>query len=298
MFFKLYFITLLMTSSEINFILEELCWAKLKGYPWWPAIIVEIQTTNEGKYYKVLYTCEKNYSLINEKNIKKWKDNYEELKIGENDGIKKKQNKSSFICALKIADLYYEGKINLDDHNNFLIKYPKAKERNQITLVEKYFEEIIKNKKEPPENIICNEIMNDNCSLNENKEGKKGESFIGKKRNNSKTEENKEEKDDKNNVAEKEDNNEENLTQEDLDKIQEIAKKISLNVDAILEKAKKDRDYFANKFKNKTKYNFKNNKYLTLKEDFLNYSKIIGEVLDVPISICNKIDEININIDK
>ena len=32
-----------------EFKIKELCWAKIKGFPWWPAIIREIKYSNNKK---------------------------------------------------------------------------------------------------------------------------------------------------------------------------------------------------------------------------------------------------------
>ena len=58
-------------EDELDYKINELCWAKLKGYPWWPALIKDIYFSNKKKVYFVGYLCEKNGSPLNEKKYKK-----------------------------------------------------------------------------------------------------------------------------------------------------------------------------------------------------------------------------------
>ena len=48
-------------KEKQDFIVNELCWAKIKGYPWWPAIIRDIFIENNKKFYFVGYFCEKKW---------------------------------------------------------------------------------------------------------------------------------------------------------------------------------------------------------------------------------------------
>jgi len=55
--------------SEVNFTEEEIVWAKLRGYPWWPALILSIKKDkdlDEEKYRVVFFG---NYSQANLKKI-------------------------------------------------------------------------------------------------------------------------------------------------------------------------------------------------------------------------------------
>ena len=45
-------------NQKEEFKIKELCWAKLKGFPWWPALIREIKYSNNEKYYNIGYICE------------------------------------------------------------------------------------------------------------------------------------------------------------------------------------------------------------------------------------------------
>ena len=57
-------------QEDNEFTINELCWAKLKGYPWWPAIIKDIiLSKNKKKCYIVGYFCEKRGSSLSEINI-------------------------------------------------------------------------------------------------------------------------------------------------------------------------------------------------------------------------------------
>ena len=46
-------------TEQNDFKIKELCWAKIKGYPWWPAIIRDIQISGNIKKFLVGYLCEK-----------------------------------------------------------------------------------------------------------------------------------------------------------------------------------------------------------------------------------------------
>ncbi len=130
---------------EEKFNQGEIVWTKLKGYPWWPALIKDIYFSNKKKVYFVGYLCEKNGSPLNEKNIKKWNINYDLFKDGGKN-IKNPNKNNDFICALKIANMYNEGKINERDHDSFLEKYQNNKERHNLKNIESFFNYVIKEK--------------------------------------------------------------------------------------------------------------------------------------------------------
>ena len=170
-------------KSEVeDFKKKELCWAKIKGYPWWPAIIRDIFISKDKKNYFVGYLCEKNGSSLSEMSIKKWKENYEKYKDG---GLKQKNSnntKNDFLSALTIGNMYYEGKIDSDDHENFLNVYQNSKERHSMENIEKFFNKVIKEKQEK----IQKEEKQKQIKINKEKEkivNKTNKKLIGRKRN-------------------------------------------------------------------------------------------------------------------
>lgn len=229
-------------QEDNEFTINELCWAKLKGYPWWPAIIKDIiLSKNKKKSYIVGYFCEKRGSSLNEINIKKWKENYEMFKNGKGKG-KQKTSGNDFISSLAVAKMYDEGKIDINDHESFLNKYQNNKDRHSLKNIHSYFSEIIKKKKEDQEDKenIKNEkrenaenILKSNEKIVDNNSDKK---LLRKKRNISKNKELIEIKNEK--------NNEFNIKQKDLNKIDDLVNNIAYNVDEILIKSEKYQKFF------------------------------------------------------
>ena len=277
---------------------KELVWAKLKGFPWWPAIIRDIYISKNKRCYYVGYLCEKNGSSLNENNIKKWKPNYEIFKNGNTNKINSKNAKTSsikndFLCALELANMYYEEKIDEKDHQKFLDKFQNKKERHNLQNIESFFKNIIKEKLDPKyeeKKINENKIIN----TNDNKDIAKIDSFkklIGKKRNysaekeNNKTKENKEEKGKK--------NNEINMKQKEIDKMDDIINTITYNIDEILIKSEKYQKFFAKECKEKN-ISINDNKNIKTKIELIKYLKSMIEILDIPINLNNIIQNMNI----
>ena len=126
-------------QEDNEFTINELCWAKLKGYPWWPAIIKDIiLSKNKKKCYIVGYFCEKRGSSLSEINIKKWKQNYEIFKDGKGKG-KQKNSGNDFISSLTVAKMYDEGKIDINDHESFVNKYQNNKDRHSLKNIKDFF---------------------------------------------------------------------------------------------------------------------------------------------------------------
>ena len=50
-------------TEQNDFKIKELCWAKIKGYPWWPAIIRDIYNAGNNKLFFVLVIFVKGMAL-------------------------------------------------------------------------------------------------------------------------------------------------------------------------------------------------------------------------------------------
>lgn len=272
-------------ENEQDFKINEICWAKLKGYPWWPALIKDIFFEKNKKYYFVGYFCEKNGSSLNINNIKKWNINYELFKAG-GENLKKNNSKNDFLSALKVANMYNEGKINFKDHENFINKFTSNKDRHNLYYIETFFKGIIKEKIEK-EKHINEKKMNNNKSKNTPKK------LIGKKRKISKEKEKEKgkinEKEGKKSVIK---DNEINMAQKELNKIDDLINIITFNVDQIMIKNEKYQKFFEQECKEKN-ISITDNKNIKTKIELIKYLQIINEILDIPISLNNMIQNIN-----
>ena len=104
-----------------EFKIKELCWAKIKGFPWWPAIIREIKYSNNKKYYNIGYICESKGSDLDGSSLKKWQENYELFKQGWTSPKDKRSLKQNdFDCSLAMADKLSEGKLTPEEHDKYL----------------------------------------------------------------------------------------------------------------------------------------------------------------------------------
>ena len=264
-------------KEKQDFIVNELCWAKIKGYPWWPAIIRDIFIENNKKFYFVGYFCEKNGSALNEKNIKKWIDNYELFKDGGG------TNKNDFFAALTVANMYYERKIDSKDHQNFLNKYKSNKERHNLQNVETFFKTMIKEKIEKDTKLKDKKPNKNNSSKTK---------LIGKKRTNKDKDKDKEKNNDDAGKISVIKDNEININQRDLNKIDDLVKNITFNVEQILIKNEKYQKFFEQECKEKN-ISINDNKSIKTKIELIKYLQIISEVLDVPISLNNMVQSMN-----
>ena len=282
-------------QEDNEFTINELCWAKLKGYPWWPAIIKDIIVSkNKKKCYIVGYFCEKRGSSLSEANIKKWKQNYEIFKDGKGKG-KQKNSGNDFISSLTVAKMYDEGKIDINDHESFVNKYQNNKDRHSLKNIKDFFSEIIKKKKENQENkenkenkenIKKEEENDENVLIANTKEvgNNSDKKLLRKKRNISKNKEIIEIKDEK--------DNEFNIKQKDLNKIDDLVNNIAYNVDEILIKSEKYQKFFDKECKERN-ISMRDNKAINMKLELIKYLETMTEVLNVPINLNNMIQSIN-----
>ena len=137
---------------EAQFLIGEIVWAKLKGYPWWPGKIVE-QINSD---YKVLFYKENNYSILQKKNILKFEENKKRFLYKKNKNV---------LAAVKLAELDKTNSLQLNKECIFHVSNSSVKSENKIT---KNFS-INKNYKKVKEKIPCSNVINiDKKKLNLN----------------------------------------------------------------------------------------------------------------------------------
>jgi len=282
-------------KQEDTFKLKELCWAKIKGYPWWPGIIRNIYNLNGEEFYFVAYLCENNGSVLNRNAIKKWESNYELFREGKTNSKNGKGStiNNDFKSALAVAILYCEGKINDVDHDKFLNKYQTNKDRHNIANIESFFNNIIQEKLEKEKEKEKNkkeELINKNTNKeikNKTKNKSNKKKLIGKKRNLSKAKP--PEKQEKKSVIK---DNEINMTQKELNKIDDLISNITYNIDEIMIKSEKYQKFFSKECKEKN-ICIHDNKSIKTKIELIKYLQIMNDILNVPINLNKMILNIN-----
>ena len=65
-----------MDSSNTNFSVGEIVWGKIKGYPWWPAMITETRDDNREKKYICNFIGDNSHASLIKRDLAK----FEELK--------------------------------------------------------------------------------------------------------------------------------------------------------------------------------------------------------------------------
>ena len=280
-------------KNKEDFKINELCWAKIKGFPWWPALIKDIKYLNKDKKYTIGFICENKGSDLDSINLKKWKKNYDKFKTGwilPKDKKSFKQN--DFECSLLMADKYYEGIINSEEHYNFLIKYNTTKERHSLYNIHNFIKEIESQKKENKD-IKKNEEFKKvkekyNIEINESKiKYENKNKMIGRKRKKKIQKQIIELSDD-----EKENENENQnkkieefeMTRKDLDKSDKLLKSLTNNLDEIVIRSEKYQKYFEKECKEKNISSL-NDKNIKTKIELVNYIQIMNDVLNIPISL-------------
>ena len=86
------------------FTVDEIVWGKIKGYPWWPAMITEIEEDNKEKKYKVNFIGNNRHANLKKRNIGKF-----EKEFKNHSNTKKKDLLESIKTA---SDLFYNKKVN------------------------------------------------------------------------------------------------------------------------------------------------------------------------------------------
>ena len=157
-----------MKKSEEYYREKEVCWIKLKGYPWWPGIINKIINKNQKLVYEVIYLGEKDKLNISQGFMKKWKDNYDKYKLCFDSGRKiEKKIRTSFDCALKVAELLIEQKITIDETFSFPKHFQIIKRKRNKESIIKYINDINANQ---TDNKVNNKIITDDFDINLNNE--------------------------------------------------------------------------------------------------------------------------------
>jgi hypothetical protein len=266
-----------------EFKIKELCWAKIKGFPWWPAIIREIKYSNNKKYYNIGYICESKGSDLDGSSLKKWQENYDLFKQGWTTPKDKKSLKQNdFDCSLAMADKLAEGKLTPEEHDKYLSKYKTKKERNSLYNIHEFLKEI-ESKKENKENQK-KEAENE---IEEKPEKKK---LLGRKRKEKVIEivddENKSE-----NVKETKENKNEDfeMSKKDLNKTDALVKNITSNLDEIIIKTEKYQKFFEKECKDKN-ISFLDDKNIKTKIELVKYIQIVNDVFDTPIKMEKVLD--------
>ena len=131
--------------SNMSFNVGEIIWAKIRGYPWWPAIITGTEDDNREKKYAVLFIGDNTHSSL----AKKYLDKFEKgLKI-----YSSTKKKNLLESIEKAKEIYY-------NKNGIKEKEIKCMMKKDI----KYKE---KEKEKHPNNNINNNVNN---SYNNNRE--------------------------------------------------------------------------------------------------------------------------------
>ena len=265
-------------NKKEEFKIKELCWAKIKGFPWWPALIREIKYSNNEKYYNIGYICESKGSDLDGSKIKKWKENYESFKQGWTlPKDKKSLKQNDFECSLAMADKLFSKQISPEDHDKFILKYKTKKERHSLYNINEFLTEIEKEKR-----------INDENKENQNNSEKK--KLLGRKRKEKVIEivddENKSE-----NVKETKENKNEDfeMSKKDLNKTDALVKNITSNLDEIIIKTEKYQKFFEKECKDKN-ISVLDDKNIKTKIELVKYIQIVNDVFDTPIKIEKELD--------
>ena len=251
-------------SKSDEFKIKELCWAKIKGFPWWPALIRETNYINNQKYYNIGYICESLGSDLDSSCLKKWKENYNLFKQGwTNPKDKKSLKQNDFDCSLAMADKLAEGKISPEDHDKFLLKYKTKKERHSLYNVHEFIKEIEEQrgnkinkgrKEEKKEEEKDNKIIKEKNEEKKEEENKAKKKLIGRKRKEKFIELVDDENKSENSKEKKEEKDEEEkfeMNTKDLNKTDNLVKNITNNLDEIIAKTEKYQKFFEKECKDK-----------------------------------------------
>ena len=139
---------------DTQFLIGEIVWAKLKGYPWWPGKIVERINAD----YKVLFYKDNNYSILQKKNILKFEENKRRFLDKKNKNV---------LAAVKLAELDKTNPLQLNKEFIFHVSASEAKSEKKITKnlsINKNYKKI--KEKIPSSNVI--NIDKKKLNLNDN----------------------------------------------------------------------------------------------------------------------------------
>ena len=155
-------------SSEEKFNREDYVFFKMKGYPWWPGYITDIEKSNKKKIYTIADPFTNTLSKINDiKSIIKFEENIESI-------ASKAKGKKYINSIIASIETYFEGR-KIPEKFNKIIKDLK----NGNSFDKNITNENINNVKDK------NDINDSSCRNNEEKHDKnenKNEYLLNKKR--------------------------------------------------------------------------------------------------------------------
>ena len=270
-------------NQKEEFKIKELCWAKLKGFPWWPALIREIKYSNNEKYYNIGYICESKGSDLDSSKLKKWQENYDSFKQGwtlPKDRRSPKQN--DFDCSLSMANKLFSKQITPEEHDKFILKYKTKKERHSLYNIHEFMKELETEKEEKSKDV------------KEKKEEEDKKKFIGRKRKEKVIEIIDDENKDENVMKNKEikNNSEIDMSKKDLNKTENLVKNITSNLDEIIIKTEKYQKFFEKECKDKN-ISYLDDKNIKTKIDLVKYIQIMNDVFDMPIKMEKELSDNN-----
>ena len=289
-------------SQTDEFKIKELCWAKIKGFPWWPAIIREIKYSKNKKYYNIGYICESKGSDLDSSSLKKWKENYELFKQGwTSQKDKKSLKQNDFDCVLAMADKLAEGKLTTEEHDKFLVKYKTKKERHSLYNIHEFLKEI-EAEKENKENKNIKEkkeieVKEEKKEIEEKTKPEK-KKLLGRKRKEKVVEiiddENKSENIQEVKEIKEKKEDELEMSKKDLNKTDDLVQHITKNLDEIIIKTEKYQKFFEKECKDKN-ISYLDDKNIKTKIELVKYIQIMNDVFDAPIKLEKSLPE---NIEK
>ncbi len=83
----------------------DIVWAKVKGYPWWPGVIADIQNS----IYLINFCHDESHARLSSKSIKPYEENRKKVNMNS--------KKTKLIEAIKEADITFQ-KIKKELNNN------------------------------------------------------------------------------------------------------------------------------------------------------------------------------------
>ncbi len=98
-----------MDSSNTNFSVGEIVWGKIKGYPWWPAMITETRDDNREKKYICNFIGDNSHASLIKRDLAK----FEELK-----NYSSTKKKDLLFAIQEAKHLYNIQKNNNNRYNN------------------------------------------------------------------------------------------------------------------------------------------------------------------------------------
>lgn len=146
-----------MNEKKNKFFIGEIIFAKIRGFPWWPAKITNVEIDKTKYKYSVIFYGDKSTGILFEKYINKYKDRYPLSK-----NIKKNYNLNNSLHDAnedikklnkdKIEYYFPDGKVENIECKYSALNYNTINNRQEISLEDKIF---IKNKfKNKKENIM------------------------------------------------------------------------------------------------------------------------------------------------